>query len=125
MWTIFNDENKAVANCDLEPNHADLAIRGERACFHAEPIALPEALLAEGAVCRKPLVSFSAKVANGLAEITVNCEDDSIREIPLVIGGITVTKPVGTFVINGEPGIVLFIDFDHTGLRGNGLEVIF
>ncbi|HWR56358.1 MAG TPA: hypothetical protein VN462_07610 [Negativicutes bacterium] len=125
MWTIFNHENKAVANCNFEPNHADLATRGECACFHAEPIALPEALPAEGTVRRKPLVSFAAKVANGVAEITVDCEDDSIREIPLLIGGITVTKPVGSFVINGEPGIALAIDFDHTGLRGNGLEVLF
>mgnify|MGYP000908140681 CR=1 FL=1 len=125
MWTIFNHENKAVANCDFEPNYADLATRGERACFHTESVALPEALPVEGAVRRKPLVSFSAKVINGAAEITVNCEDDSIKEIPLIIGGIAVTKPMGRFVINGEPGITLAIDFDHTGLRGDGLEVLF
>jgi hypothetical protein len=125
MWTIFNSEGKTVGNCNFEPNHADLLTRGERACFHDEPIALPEALLDDGAVKRKPLVTLAATVVDSVATVTVACEDGSIAEIPLVIAGVAVTKPPGTLVIYGEPGIKLGIDFDRTRLRGKGLEVCF
>jgi|GEM_PF-7007935 len=125
MWTIFNSEGITVSNCDFEPNHADLLIRGERAYFHDEPIALSEALLDDGAVKRKSLVTLKATVVGSVATVTVACEDVSITAIPLLIAGVAVIKPPGTFVINGEPNLKLAVDVDRARLRGNGLEVCF
>lgn len=125
MWTIFNSEQKAVANCDYEPNQAELVLRGEKAVFHEELIPLHEACLKEGIVKRKPFLRLTAEKADYCATITVSCEDQSISEIPLEIAGAIVTKPLGLFQLLGEPGVTVIIDFDREQFCGEPLEVNF
>ncbi len=125
MWTIFNSEQKAIANCDYEPNQAELALRGERAVYHEEPISLHEALLHEGNVKRKPFLRLKAEKAELCATITITCEDESISEVPMVMAGTTVTKPLGSFKLLGEPGVTVKIDFNREQFCGEPLEVVF
>jgi hypothetical protein len=125
MWTIFNAAGKAVVNCDSEPNHDDLATRGERAIFHVNLVDLPEVLLVDGAVKWKPLVRLEANVEGNIATVTVNCDDNTVLEIPLLISGTPVMKPIGTFTIAGEVGVNVRIDVDREQFRGNALEVSF
>ena len=125
MWTIFNSEQKAVANCDYEPNQDALALQGEMAVFHEALIPLHEVCLKEGIVKRKPLLGLTVDKAELCAKITVTCDDQSISEVPLVIAGTTVTKPLGPFQLLGEPGVTVKIDFDRELFCSEPLEVSF
>lgn len=125
MWTIFNSQQKAIANCDYEPNQDALTLQGERAIFHEALIPLHEACLKEGIVKRKPLVRLAAEKAELCATITITCEDQSISKVPLIIAGTTVTKPLGSFNLLGEPGVTVKIDFDRELFCGEPLEVSF
>lgn len=125
MWTIFNSQQKAIANCDFEPNQAELALRAEMAVYHDEQIPLQEALFHEGNVKRKPFLRLSAEKAELCATITITCEDQSISKVPLVIAGTAVTRPLGSFKLLGEPGVTVKIDFDMEQFCGEPLEVIF
>lgn len=125
MWTIFNSEQNAIANCDYEPNQDALALQGERAIFHEALIPLHEACLKEGIVKRKPLLSLTADKVELCAKITITCDDQSISEIPLEIAGAIVTKPLGAFQLLGEPGVTVKIDFDRELFCGEPLEVSF
>jgi len=125
MWTIFNLQQKAVANCDFEPNQDELVWRGERAVFHEELIPLQAALLAEGTVKRKPSLRLTAERTDNYAMITMTCDVQDIDEVPLFIAGTAVTKPLGSFVLTGEPGVTVRIDFDTDLFCGEPLEVTF
>lgn len=125
MWTIFNSRQKAIANCDYEPNQAELALRGEKAVYHEKPISLHEALIHEGNVRRKPLIRLVAEKAELCATIAITCEDESISKVPLIIAGTTVIKPLGSFKLIGDPGVTVKIDFDREQFCGEPLEVIF
>jgi len=125
MWTIFNAQGIAVANCDNEPDHADLAGRNEQAYFHADAIPLQEAALVNGNVRPKPLVVLGAIVTNNIADITIECSDETVTEVPLIIAGFTIAKPVGPFTLTGEKGITVIVDFDHSHFTGSPLEVRF
>jgi len=125
MWTIFNVQQKAIANCDYEPNQNELTLRGEKAVFHEEMIPLQEALFNEGNVKRKPLLRFTAEKIDFCATITITCEDQSISEVPLLIAGTAVTKPLGLFQLIGEPGVTVKIDIDTELFCGEPLEVNF
>ncbi|MDF2927889.1 MAG: hypothetical protein K0Q75_127 [Anaerospora sp.] len=125
MWTIFNSQQKAIANCDYEPNQEELALRGEQAIFHETFISLQEALVYEGNVKRKPLLRLIAEMNDFCATIIITCEDQRISEVPLSIAGTAVTKSLGSFRLLGEPGVVVKIDFDTEQFCGEPLEVIF
>lgn len=125
MWTIFNAAGKAVANSDFQPNNEELAARGERAVFHQEIISLDEIMLNGNSVKYKPLVVLSMRVDRGTATVSVGCDDPAVLQIPLIIGETCVMKPQGDFVINGEAGVRVVIDFEREFLRGKRLEVIF
>lgn len=125
MWTIFNSEQKAIANCDYEPNQAALALQGEKAVFHEALIPLHEACFKEGIVKRKPLLIMTAEKAELCATIAITCEDESISEVPLIIAGTTVTKPLGSFQLLGDPGVTVKINFDREQFCGEPLEVVF
>ena len=125
MWTIFNSQNKPLANCDYEPNQEELSIRGEQAIYHEYLVPLDEARLIDGIVDFKPLVTLRAEIVNHIAKITVECDDSTISTIPLLIAGVLVLKPVGSFTLVGEPELNVIIDFDKDSFRGNTLEVKF
>lgn len=125
MWTIFNSRQKAVANCDYEPNQVELGLRGVKAVYHEESISLHEALFHEGNVKRKPFLRLTAEKAELGATITIICEDESIYEVPLVIAGTAITKPLGSFQLLGEPGVTVKIDFETDLFCGDPLEVSF
>jgi hypothetical protein len=125
MWTVFNVQNKAIANCNYKPSVEDLASREETAHFHEEVIELWDAMLEDGIVKRKYLVTLSAAVSGNTAEISVACDNPDIREIPLLVNDVKVIKSLGIFTIAGEPGMELVIDFERDLFRGEVLEVVF
>lgn len=125
MWTIFNSQQKAIANCDFEPNQDELTLRGEKAVFHEELISLQEALFAEETVKRKPFLLITAEKTDNYVTITMACDVQDIYEVPLFIEGTAVTKPLGSFVLTGEPGLSVRISFDPELFCGEPLEVDF
>jgi hypothetical protein len=125
MWTVFNAQGKAIVNCNYNPDMEDLASRGEAAYFHEEEIDLWDAMLEDGIVKRKYLVTLSVAVSGDTAEITIACDKPDIGEIPLLVNGVKVMKPPGTFTITGEAGVEIFIDFERDLFRGELLEVVF
>lgn len=125
MWTIFDGQGRAVANCDAQPHFDDLALRGERAVYHQENIPLEEVILDGDVAKRKAVIELAVSV-NGLsATVTASCRDTGVSEIPLLIGETKFVRPPGTFIVNGEPGVSLLIDFERDFFQGNCLEVIF
>ncbi|WP_312516256.1 hypothetical protein [Anaerospora sp.] len=125
MWTIFNSQQKAISNCDYEPNQEELTLRDEKAVYHEELIPLQEAFLNQGNVKRKPSLRLTAEKNDFCATITITCEDQSISEVPLSIAGTAVTKPLGSFQLFGEPSATVKIDFDTELFCGEPLEVNF
>lgn len=125
MWTVFDSAGKAVANCDAEPDHHELLLRGQRAVFHAENIPLAEILPQGEGVRRKGRVQLTARVTGLTATIGLQCDDKTVTEIPLFVGGVRLFKPPGGFTLSGEAGVHLIIKPDREVFLGNYLEVSF
>ena len=74
MWQIFNNRGKWAGSCSIEPDHADLAERGEFAVRHDNTAATPmlDTIAAARGIERESLIKKALKKAREYRLLTAH-----------------------------------------------------